>query len=270
MSPAHSFLHKILPRALRGAGRAAGLVGLAAALYATVGGAVTLLRETRRFREASSTLYRRWTRIPAVASPGMLRIHARLRDVMTNAEPIVLVHGLGIGSSYFVPLAARLSRHAPVYAPDLPGHGSSDRDARPLDIAELARSLAAWMEAMGLRHATLVGHALGCQVVAHAVADRPELASRVVLLGPSMTRDRVEDILPRLPCPVFVVRGDRDRIVSQRWAEEVARLARAPEPMVVRGWGHAVHYDEPDKIAALIVALGIQGGRERRSGPPRT
>ena len=267
MSIPHTLLHKIPPRALRGAGRAAGLLGLAAALYATVGGAMALVRETRRFRDASGILYRRWARIPAIAGTGMLGIHARVRDVMTNAEPIVLVHGFGIGSSYFVPLAARLSHYAPVYAPDLPGHGPSDHDARPLSVAELAQSLAAWMETMGLRHATIVGHSLGGQVAAHAAASRPGLASRLVLVGPTeemrgMVEDRLEDILPRLSCPVFVVRGERDRTVSQRWAEKVARVARAPEPMVVPGWGHAAHYDDPDTIAALIVSLGMRSPRE--------
>jgi 2-hydroxy-6-oxonona-2,4-dienedioate hydrolase len=313
MSIPQTFRNRIPPRALRHAGRAAGLLGLAAAVYATVGGAMALARETRRFRDASGTLYRRWTQIPAITGAGTLRIHVRMRDVMTNAEPIVLVHGFGIGSSYFVPLAARLSHYAPVYAPDLPGHGPSDHDARPLGVSELAQALGAWMDAMGLRGATLVGHSLGCQVAAHAVAARPQLASRLVLMGPTadpaarsgrqhlqrglrtgayerpggaalmavdysragtdvlrhemhaMIDDRLEDILPRLSCPVFVVRGERDRIVSQRWAEEVARLARAPEPMVVPGWGHAVHYDDPDTIAALIVALGMRSPREQRA-----
>jgi pimeloyl-ACP methyl ester carboxylesterase len=311
MTISHPLLHTIPPRALRGAGRALGLLGLAAALYATVGGAMTLAREARRFREASGILYRRWAHIPAIAGAKTLRIHARVRDVMTNAEPIVLVHGLGISSSYFVPLAARLSHYAPVYAPDLPGHGRSDHDARPLGVAELAQALGSWMEAMGLRKATIVGHSLGCQVAAHAVAARPQLASRLVLIGPTadaaartgkaelwrsvrtaayerpgsaalmaldysragadvlleemhgMIEDRLERILPRLSCPVFVVRGARDRIVSQRWADEVARMAQAPEPMVVPGWGHAVHYDDPDTLAALIVGLTL--GRERRA-----
>ena len=80
-----------------------------------------------------------------------------------------------------------------------------------------------------------------------------------------MVDDRLEDVLPRLSCPMFVVRGERDRLVSQRWAEQLARLGRAPQPMVVPGWGHAVHYDDPDTIAALIVALGLRGERERRA-----
>jgi pimeloyl-ACP methyl ester carboxylesterase len=259
----------------RDAGRAAALLAVAGLAFTAAGLARRLSRELFRFRTAGGILYRRWTRIPAVAGSGTLRIHSRLRDVMTNADPLVLVHGFGIGSSYFVPLAARLSHHAPVYAPDLPGHGPSDHDARPLTVAELAQALASWMEAMGLRGAVVVGHSLGCQVALHLAASRPELASRLVLIGPTADRstrsvdDRPERLAPRVQCPVAVVRGERDRISSQRWAERLAHAAGAPDPIVVPGWGHAVHYDDPETLSALIVGLGIPTERERRQAPYR-
>ena len=256
----------------RHAGPAAGLLALAALAYAGAGIASRLVAERRRYRRSADILYRRWTSIPAIAGTGMLRIHSRLRDVMTNRDPIVLVHGLGIGSSYFVPLAARLSHHAPVFAPDLPGHGPSDHDARPLDVRQLARALGEWMEVMGLRRAVLVGHSFGCQVALHLAAARPEFASRLVLIGPtaetrSMLEDRPEDLVRAVKCPVAIVRGERDRVVSRRWAERLASAAGAPEPIVVPGWGHAVHYDDPDTVAALILGLDIRPERERRATP---
>ena len=295
--------------------RAAALLAAAGLAYAAAGIAARLTAETRRYRRCADILYRRWTSIPAIAGTGMLRIHSRLRDVMTNRDPIVLVHGYGIGSSYFVPLAARLSHHAPVFAPDLPGHGRSGHDARPLGVPELAHALAQWMEVMGLRRAVVVGHSFGCQIALHLVAKRPEFASRLVLIGPtadpsarsgvrqalrsvrtsaherpgggalmtldharaggdvlreemrSMVEDRPEDVVRSVHCPIAIVRGERDRIVSQRWAERLAREAGAPDPIVVPGWGHAVHYDDPDTVAALILGLGVRPERERRATP---
>jgi pimeloyl-ACP methyl ester carboxylesterase len=299
-------------RAVTGGMAALALGGIA---YAAAALTSRLVREASRYRREANVLYRRWTTIPAIAGPGVLRIHSRVRDVMTNRTPIVLVHGYGIGSSYFVPLAARLSRHAPVFAPDLPGHGPSDHDARPLDVPELAQALGEWMERMGLKGAAIVGHSLGCQVAIHLAARRPELASRLLLIGPtadaaartalaqaarsvrtsaherpgggalmamdyaqagagvlreemrSMLEDRPENLIGRLSCPVAIVRGERDRIVSQRWAEELARRAGAPEPIVVPGWGHAVHYDDPEAVAAMVLRHGIENGRERRATP---
>jgi len=261
MSAQPRFLHRIPPPVLRGAGRAAGVLGLAAAIYAVVGGARALMRETKRYRHASGILYRRWTSIPAITGTGRLRIHSRVRDVMTNRDAIVLVHGYGIGSSYFVPLAARLSHQAPVFAPDLPGHGPSDHDARPLDVAELAQALAHWMEAMGLRGAVVVGHSLGCQVALRLASTRPDLASRLVLIGPSPDASARSGLgqlrrsvrTPKVRCPVTIVRGGRDHIVSQQWAQRLAQEAGAPDPVLVPGWGHAVHYDEPEAVAAIIL-----------------
>lgn len=256
----------------RHAGPAAGLVALAALVYAGAGIASRLVAETRRYRRSADILYRRWTSIPAVAGTGMLRIHSRLRDVMTNREPVVLVHGPGIGSSCFVPLAARLSHHVPVFAPDLPGHGPSDRDARPLDVQELARALGEWMDVMGLRRAVVVGHSSGCQVALHLAAARPEFASRLLLIGPpadasarAMREDSPEDLVRAVKCPIAIVRGERDFMASRRWAERLASAAGAPEPIVVPGWGHAVHYDDPDTVAALILGLCARTGPERRA-----
>lgn len=246
----------------RSAERVAALVALAGLVYAGAGIVTRLAAEARRFRRSSDILYRRWTSVPAIAGPGMLRIHSRVRDVMTNRDPVVLVHGYGIGSSYFVPLATRLSHHAPVFAPDLPGHGPSDRDARPLDVPELARALGAWMEVMGLRGAVVVGHSHGCQVALHLAATHPRFASRLVLIGPT-----ADSVARSVDCPIAIVRGERDRIASQRRAERLAHAAGAPDPIVVPGWGHAVHYDDPDAVAALILGLGIRPERERRAQP---
>ena len=62
-----------------------------------------------------------------------------------------------------------------------------------------------------------------------------------------------EPLLAQVRVPVRVVRGSRDLVAPQRWAERVARLTGAPAPAVIRGWGHAVHYDAPATVAGLIL-----------------
>lgn len=282
------------------------LIGAAALAY----GAFRMLRAVRHeladFRECEGRLREDWASVPSPAGSGTLRLHARLReDAPDGLAPVVLVHGWGIGSSHFVPLAARLSRHVRVYAPDLPGHGPSDHDLRPLGFAELAEVLAAWMDARELSGAILVGHSSGAQVAAELAVRRPELASALVLIGPTsdpaarslgrtaarmlvapaferpgcavrtvldcrhtglrvlaqemreMVAHRIEDVLPRVGVPVRVVRGARDPLVPQAWAERLARCAGAPEPTVVAGSGHAVHYDDPDAVAQLVFELAL-------------
>jgi len=112
-------------------------------------------------------------------------LNAYVNEVYLGQDGERAVHGFGLGSSYLVPLAARLGRHAHVYAPDLPGHGLSEHDERGLKVPELASALAAFMDASRMRSAVLVGHSLGCAVVAELAARRPDLAVGVVLVSPA-------------------------------------------------------------------------------------
>jgi 2-hydroxy-6-oxonona-2,4-dienedioate hydrolase len=64
--------------------------------------------------------------------------------------------------------------------------------------------------------------------------------------------DRIEDKLPRIPAPSLVVRGERDAVVPQGWAEEVARGLRDGELRVIQGEGHALNYSAAGKLMAVI------------------
>ena len=85
-----------------------------------------------------------------------------------------------------VPTLKRLSRHYRTYAPDLPGFGKSEKPSRILNVAGLSDALGAWIEAVGLEGAALVGNSVGCQIIANLAVRRPELVERVVLQGPNM------------------------------------------------------------------------------------
>ena len=97
--------------------------------------------------------------------------------------PIVLVHGWGVSSSYFVPMAERLAAEFAVYAPDLPGHGRSDTPTHALGVDELANALLEWMTAMGIERAAIIGHSMGSQVTVAAALQQPERCERVVLMA---------------------------------------------------------------------------------------
>ncbi|MCW2924919.1 MAG: alpha/beta hydrolase [Thermoleophilia bacterium] len=97
--------------------------------------------------------------------------------------PVVLVHGLAVSSRYFVRLLEQLGAQHQVWAPDLPGHGRTCGDRRPLRFDELVSVLVAWLDATGLRRAVLVGNSMGGQLVAEVSLRRPDLASAVVLIG---------------------------------------------------------------------------------------
>ena len=100
---------------------------------------------------------------------------------------VVLVHGLGMSSAYFVNLAAELfARGWNPIAPDLPGFGESV-NARASSPAEHAEILARWAGALGIRSAVWLGHSVGCNAVA---ALRPDLVRASVFVGPLWTHTR--------------------------------------------------------------------------------
>jgi pimeloyl-ACP methyl ester carboxylesterase len=116
-----------------------------------------------------------------------LQVHYRVSTSAIPAKrpPIVLVPGYGMSSRYMVPLAEVLACDFRVYAPDLPGFGRSDKPKRALDIPELADALAAWMSALGLGPAVLIGNSLGCQILIEAALRHGERVACLILQGPT-------------------------------------------------------------------------------------
>ena len=97
-----------------------------------------------------------------------------------RGQPVVLVHGLGVSSRYFGPLAERLAGRMRVIAPDLPGWGGSERPDVVLDIGSAADVLAEIIVAEKLGAPTLVANSLGCQFVVELATRRPDLVGALV------------------------------------------------------------------------------------------
>jgi 2-hydroxy-6-oxonona-2,4-dienedioate hydrolase len=64
--------------------------------------------------------------------------------------------------------------------------------------------------------------------------------------------DRIEEKLPGVRVPALVVWGDRDAIVSRRWAEEAARLLPEGRLAVISGAAHTANYSAPTEFARVV------------------
>ena len=64
--------------------------------------------------------------------------------------------------------------------------------------------------------------------------------------------DCIEQHLPHISAPALVIRGSRDPIAPQAWAERVASLLPRGRLAVAPGAPHAVNYSAPDEMVRLI------------------
>jgi 2-hydroxy-6-oxonona-2,4-dienedioate hydrolase len=131
---------------------------------------------------AGPPVFREWTSVDG------LLVHARVSGSVIAGQPtIVLVHGLGMSSSYMLPLLRELAPRTRVLAVDLPGYGRSQSPDPRHGLAELADDLAHWMQSHAMASAVVVGNSLGAQVIAQLGVRHPDRLLGAVLIG--ATRD---------------------------------------------------------------------------------
>lgn len=99
---------------------------------------------------------------------------------------MVLVHGLGMSAEYFRPYAEILAETHDVYALDLPGYGSTPKPPHALTIPELGEALTGVVAELALVAPVLVGHSMGCQIVADAIANNHQVYVGYILIGPTV------------------------------------------------------------------------------------
>jgi 2-hydroxy-6-oxonona-2,4-dienedioate hydrolase len=157
-----------------------------------------------------------------------LEVHARSWTRRNrSAAPIVLVHGFGVSTAYFVPLGDVLSHEYDVYAPDLPGHGKSQTPPRPLDIPQLAECLLEWLDHAKLPSAAIVGQSMGCGIAVDALARAPARFERLALVAPALepAGRSLWRLLPRFFADVRYEHPGLAAVVALDYARMGLRLA---------------------------------------------
>lgn len=103
-----------------------------------------------------------------------------------GSRTFVLVHGIGVSSRYFRPLAARLAKHGCVYLVDLPGYGAAPDPRRDVTIGDHADVLAGFLGGLQIDDPVIVGHSWGAQVVSMLAQRHPGVPRTVVMLSPTL------------------------------------------------------------------------------------
>jgi non-heme chloroperoxidase len=170
----------------------------------------------------------------STTAPAPARQTAQLRDGLRLAyvrsgpaggPVVVCIHGYSDSSFSFSRLTPLLTaRGYDVVAPDLRGHGDSDRPS-DYGIDEFADDVVAFLDAVGIDRATLVGHSMG-SFVARRVAERaPERVERLVLIGSSVSPDN-----PAVPELLAAVDSFDDPVPEDFVREFQTSTVHAPVP----------------------------------------
>ncbi|MFI9564680.1 alpha/beta fold hydrolase [Streptomyces rishiriensis] len=109
--------------------------------------------------------------------------HRRAFRMAGAGSALVLVHGIGDSSATWAGLIPALARTHTVIAPDLLGHGDSDKPRADYSVAAYANGLRDLLSALGVESATLVGHSLGGGVAMQFAYQFPERTERLILVS---------------------------------------------------------------------------------------
>jgi 2-hydroxy-6-oxonona-2,4-dienedioate hydrolase len=225
-----------------------------------------------------------------------------------GGPPVVFVPGLGASSRTMIPTAQLMPTGRTVFIVDLPSHGDSDRRGHELTLSGFADVVFAWLVALDLREAILVGHSFGSQVLVQLASDHPPVKGLALIsptvdphfrtlgkqllrlfldavheppallllllhdylrtgfsglrdLGADAIHDRVETKLPRIEAPTLLIRGARDPLVPERWANEMASLLPNGALVVIPGGTHALQYQSPAEVARALTSFFAATGR---------
>jgi len=100
-----------------------------------------------------------------------------------GAPLLLLVHGITNSSETWVPALPLLEQHFRVIAPDLLGHGESDKPRGDYSLGAAASLLRDLMLALDYERATVVGHSLGGGIAMQLAYQFPERVARLVLVS---------------------------------------------------------------------------------------
>jgi non-heme chloroperoxidase len=100
-----------------------------------------------------------------------------------GARPLILLHGISDSWFSFSRVLPGLAATYRVFALSLRGHGDSERPATGYNLPDFAADVVAFMDALGIERAAVVGHSMGSMVAQQVALMAPERVERLVLVG---------------------------------------------------------------------------------------
>jgi pimeloyl-ACP methyl ester carboxylesterase len=131
----------------------------------------------------------------------VLHGHRRAFRIAGSGPALLLLHGLACDSSTWNDVIPTLAEHFTVVAPDLLGHGESDKPDADYSLGGYANGMRDLLTALGIDKVTVVGHSFGGGVAMQFAYQFPDRTERVVLVSTGGLGKEVTPLIRLLTMP---------------------------------------------------------------------
>ncbi len=139
-----------------------------------------------------------------MSNPDTISLHGHnlaYRKAGGGPDTILLIHGMAGSSDTWRHVMPALAKTHTVIAPDLPGHGRSDKPAGDYSLGAAANTLRDVLIGLDAGPVTVVGQSLGGGVAMQLAYQHPELCERLVLISSGGLGREVSLMLRMLSAP---------------------------------------------------------------------
>ena len=189
-------------------------------------------------------------------------LRLRYVELGTGAETLLLLHGFTSSSRTWSLVAPLLAKRYRLLLPDMRGHGDSERPLTGYDIPQLAHDAVAFLDAVGVAQAHLIGVSLGSFVAQQAAVGYPERFPTLVLVAsgtaqsPSAGREWLQQQIAQLTDPIdpqFLAEWmDNPNSVDQVLHEKVGAEVAAIPKHVWQGVGNTILTHDPRPFLSTL------------------
>lgn len=109
--------------------------------------------------------------------------YRRAFRIAGSGPAVLLIHGIGDNSTTWTTVQGALAQRFTVIAPDLLGHGKSDKPRADYSVAAYANGMRDLLSVLDIDRVTVVGHSLGGGVAMQFAYQFPQLVDRLILVG---------------------------------------------------------------------------------------
>lgn len=165
-------------------------------------------------------------------------------EASSDGRPtLLLLHGIGDRSESWLPVMGALAENHRVIAPDLLGHGLSDKPRADYSAAAFANGMRDLLVVLGVERVTVVGHSLGGGVAAQFAYQYPHMVERLVLVAAGGVGREVSPLLRVAAAPMSGLAVPLLHTPPGRLATDIAMLA-----LKLAGHGLGTDADEVRRV----------------------